>query len=49
MSDIVSFDSYMDQDVEAGVFRLLKTDNDIYLPVHHHIRVYVTSSDVIHS
>jgi heme/copper-type cytochrome/quinol oxidase subunit 2 len=49
MSDIVSFDSYMDQDVETGVFRLLKTDNDIYLPVHHHVRVLVTSSDVIHS
>jgi heme/copper-type cytochrome/quinol oxidase subunit 2 len=39
----------MDQDIEGGILRLLKTDNDIYLPVHQHIRVLVTSSDVIHS
>jgi len=39
----------MDQDIEGGLLRLLKTDNDIYFPVHHHIRVLVTSSDVIHS
>jgi cytochrome c oxidase subunit 2 len=28
---------------------LLQTDNDIYLPVFQHIRILVTSSDVIHS
>jgi cytochrome c oxidase subunit II len=48
VNDIV-FDAYMDQDIEGGILRLLKTDNDIYLPVHQHIRVLVTSSDVIHS
>lgn len=45
----VSFDSYMDQDIEDGFLRLLKTDNDIYLPTHQPVRVLVTSSDVIHS
>lgn len=45
----VSFDSYMDQDIEDGFLRLLKTDNDIYLPTHQSVRVLVTSSDVIHS
>jgi cytochrome c oxidase subunit 2 len=48
VNDIV-FDAYMDQDIEGGILRLLKTDNDVYLPVHQHIRVLVTSSDVIHS
>jgi cytochrome c oxidase subunit I/cytochrome c oxidase subunit II len=45
----VSFDSYMDQDIEDGFLRLLKTDNDIYLPTYQPVRVIVTSSDVIHS
>lgn len=45
----ISFDSYMDQDIEDGFLRLLKTDNDIYLPTFQSIRVLVTSSDVIHS
>jgi len=46
----VIFDSYMDQDFEeTSLFRLLKVDNDIYLPTHSHIRVLVTSTDVIHS
>jgi len=48
VNDLV-FDSYMDQDIEDGFLRLLKTDNDIYLPTHQSIRVLVTSSDVIHS
>jgi len=46
----VIFDAYMDQDFdETSLFRLLKTDNDIYLPTHTHLRVLVTSTDVIHS
>ena len=48
VNDVV-FDSYMDQDIEDGFLRLLKTDNDIYLPVRQPVRVLVTSSDVIHS
>jgi len=47
-NDLV-FDSYIDQDIEGGILHLLKTDNDIYLPVNQYIRVLVTSSDVIHS
>jgi len=43
------FDSYMDQDIEGGILHLLKTDNDIYLPINQYVRVLVTSSDVIHS
>lgn len=46
--DIV-FDSYYDQDIEGSLFHLLKTDNEVYLPVNQYIRVLVTSSDVIHS
>lgn len=45
----INFDSYMDQDIESGFLRLLKTDSDIYLPTYQPIRVLVTSSDVIHS
>lgn len=44
------FDSYLDQDFEElSKFRLLKVDNDIYLPIDIHIRILVTSTDVIHS
>lgn len=44
------FDSYLDQDLEeTSAFRLLKTDNDVYLPIKTYLRVLVTSSDVIHS
>jgi heme/copper-type cytochrome/quinol oxidase subunit 1/heme/copper-type cytochrome/quinol oxidase subunit 2 len=45
----IMFDSYLDQDIEDGFLRLLKTDNDVYLPINNSIRVLVTSSDVIHS
>ena len=50
LSSNIIFDSYMDQDFEeTSLFRLLKVDNDIYLPTHAHLRVLVTSTDVIHS
>lgn len=46
----IIFDSYLDQDFdETSIFRLLKTDNDVYLPVQTYLRVLVTSTDVIHS
>ncbi len=46
----VVFDSYLDQDLEeTSAFRLLKTDNDVYLPTQTYLRVLVTSTDVIHS
>lgn len=46
----VVFDSYLDQDMEeTSAFRLLKVDNDIYLPIQTYLRILVTSTDVIHS
>ncbi len=49
-SNNIIFDSYMDQDFEeSSLFRLLKVDNDVYLPTHLHLRILVTSTDVIHS
>jgi cytochrome c oxidase subunit 2 len=47
----IEFDSYMVQedDLEAGQLRLLEVDNRVMVPEHTHIRVLVTSGDVIHS
>ena len=47
----LSFDSYMiaEDDLEEGQLRLLEVDNPIYLPVGTHIRLLVTSEDVLHS
>ncbi|YP_001874757.1 cytochrome c oxidase subunit 2 (mitochondrion) [Hemiselmis andersenii] len=46
-----AFDSYMvaEDDLEPGQLRLLEVDNRVVLPVKTHIRVLVTSSDVLHS
>lgn len=50
ISSNIIFDSYMDQDFEeTSIYRLLKVDNDVYLPTHLHLRILVTSTDVIHS
>jgi len=50
LSTNIIFDSYMDDDLsQTSLFRLLKVDNDVYLPAHSHLRVLVTSADVIHS
>jgi cytochrome c oxidase subunit 2 len=38
-----------ESDLELGQFRLLDTDNKITVPVNTHIRLIVTSSDVLHS
>jgi len=48
--DIV-FDSYMtpEDDLELGQLRLLEADNRVVLPVDTHIRVIITSADVLHS
>ena len=45
------FDSYMLSldDLSFGSFRLLEVDNRIVLPVNTHIRLLVTSADVLHS
>ena len=47
----IAFDSYMipESDLESGQFRLLDVDNKMVVPVDTHIRLIVTSNDVIHS
>ena len=45
----LQFDSYMSQEQESDLTRLLKVDNNLVLPSGYHIRLYVTSHDVIHS
>lgn len=49
--DGVMFDSYMvpESDLTTGDIRLLEVDNRIHLPAFKHIRLLVTSADVIHS
>jgi len=46
-----TFDSYMipTPDLTVGSFRLLEVDNRVVLPVSTHIRVLITSADVLHS
>jgi cytochrome c oxidase subunit 2 len=38
-----------ESDLEFGELRLLEVDNRVVLPVNTHIRVLVTSADVLHS
>jgi cytochrome c oxidase subunit 2 len=47
----VAFESYMitDEDLQQGQLRLLEVDNPVVLPIKTHIRVLVTSGDVLHS
>ena len=47
----VAFDSYIVQtdDLLVGQLRLLEVDNRLFVPVETHIRVLITSSDVLHS
>lgn len=47
----IEFDSYMigTDDLELGDLRLLEVDNKIVVPKNTHVRVIVTSADVIHS
>ena len=47
----LNFDSYMinTNDLTFGSFRLLEVDNRVILPINTHIRLLVTSADVIHS
>ena len=50
-NESIAFDSYMvpDDELEAGQLRLLDVDNPIYVPTETHIRLIVTSDDVLHS
>jgi len=45
------FDSYSanEKDLPLGSFRLLEVDNRAVLPTNTHIRLLVTSADVLHS
>ena len=36
-------------ELQKGHFRLLETDNKVFLPVKTHIRLLITSADVLHS
>ena len=46
----IVYDSYMipEDDLELGQLRLLEVDNRVVLPVNTHIRVIITSADVLH-
>ena len=48
--EAIEFDSYMkpESDLEEGDFRLLEVDNPVVLPLNTHVRVIVTSTDVLH-
>jgi len=45
------FDSYMllEEDLLLGMTRLLEVDNQLFLPQKTHIRIIITSADVLHS
>jgi len=47
----LKYDSYMvsADDLTCGSFRLLEVDNRLVLPVNRHIRLLITSADVLHS
>jgi len=47
----LAFDSYMvaEDDLELGELRLLEVDNRVVVPARTHLRVIITSADVIHS
>jgi len=49
-NEAIEFDSYMvpESDLEEGQLRLLEVDNKIVVPANAHIRLVVTSTDVIH-
>jgi heme/copper-type cytochrome/quinol oxidase subunit 2 len=36
-------------ELQEGQLRLLDVDNPIYLPVDTHVRILITSEDVLHS
>ena len=50
-SSTLNFDSYMTnkEDLTTGSFRLLETDNRVFLPIKTHVRLLITSADVLHS
>ena len=49
--ETLAFDSYMipEDDLAVGQLRLLDVDNRVVIPVASHIRLIITSADVLHS
>ena len=49
--EAIEFDSYMvpDSDLELGQFRLLDVDNKVVVPADTHVRLIITTTDVLHS
>jgi cytochrome c oxidase subunit 2 len=47
----IAFDSYMvpEEELTPGQLRLLEVDNRVVVPVNTHIRMIITSADVLHS
>nr|AND50124.1 cytochrome oxidase subunit 2 [Sphagnum tumidulum] len=47
----LTFDSYMipEDDLELGQLRLLEVDNRVVIPARTHLRMIITSADVLHS
>jgi len=47
----INFDSYMiaEDSLEPAHFRLLEVDNRVVLPINTHVRLLITSADVLHS
>lgn len=47
----VMYDSYMilEDDLQLGQLRLLEVDNRVVIPSNTHVRIIITSADVIHS
>jgi heme/copper-type cytochrome/quinol oxidase subunit 2 len=39
----------LEEDLHIGQFRLLEVDKRVVLPTHTHIRLIITSTDVLHS
>lgn len=37
-----------ESDLEDGQLRLLEVDNPIYIPLNTHVRLLITSEDVLH-
>ena len=50
-NSIINFDSYMvgTADLQFSDFRLLEVDNRVVLPTETHIRLLITSADVLHA
>jgi cytochrome c oxidase subunit 2 len=50
VTENIAFDSYMlsEDDLEDGNLRLLEVDNRLSLPIKTHVRLLITSADVLH-